>query len=232
MIPNPYKGKLFAFEGIDGSGKTKQCENAFQWLTHLNSTWWLGISNPVLKLKEPNKDSEWGKKIYAELENPKGLHTTNPFDFQEWCAHDSKINLQTNVIPRLRSGWTVLLDRYRPSMCYGAKDSTEIPALMEMNEKIIGEDFIWPDLILIFDVTPETAIVRLQKKGAKLDEHEKFGIQKRVRNNYLRFSQMYKNCYIINGEFSEETVFKSVKSVLQEIFGFNQGNVQREKLDF
>jgi len=102
-------------------------------------------------------------------------------------------------------------------MCYGAKNKDDIRELMAINERIIGEDFIWPDTILIFDVSPETCIERLKQKGRKLDEHEKLEVLKRVRDNYLDFATMYRNCHVINGESYLEIIFESVKKILDPI---------------
>ena len=209
MIPNPYLGKFFAFEGPDGCGKSIQIQKTYNWLS---STF-----KAVVKTKEPNKNGEWGSRIYEELNKQSGLHISDSFGFQRWYACDSKINVRKEVIPRLRAGCTILSDRYRPSLCYGAKNKDDIRKLMIMNERIIGEDFIWPDAVLIFNVDTETCIERLRKKGRKLDEYEKLEILKRVRDNYLDFATMYRNCYVIDGMQSENQVFESVKSVLSKV---------------
>lgn len=209
MIPNPFLGKFIVFEGPDGCGKTTQLVKTYDWL--------YGLKLSVVKTKEPNKSGFWGSRIYEELAKPDGLHQTDPFEFQKWYACDSKINLRENVIPRLRAGCIVLSDRYRPSLCYSAKNLAEILALMEMNEKIIGEDFIWPDAVLIFVVSVKTTMKRLKEKGAVLDNHERIEVQKRVGKNYPKFAVNFSNCHLIDGEESVENVFRAVKTILSRI---------------
>lgn len=206
MIPNPYSGRFIALEGVDGCGKSKQFEQLVKWLRQRKVT--------VMETKEPNKKSCWGSRIYEDLASPNGLNQTDPFRFQMWYACDSKLNLREAVIPRLRAGCNMVTDRFRPSMVYGAKTVEEIAKLMAMNQSVLGEDFIWPDATLIFDVSVETALQRLREKNRDLDEHERTRVLTRVRQNYLYFSSAYPGCHVINGERSPEEVFEEVKFVI------------------
>ncbi|MBI2063574.1 MAG: dTMP kinase [Candidatus Yanofskybacteria bacterium] len=212
MIPNPYPGIFIVFEGIDGCGKTAQLNRVYGWTQTLE----IIKHYDVLKMKEPGKERFFGKKIYANLsdKNPAALHKIDPRGFQTWYACDSKKNLRENIIPALKQGSIVLCDRFRPSMVYGARTLGEIPDLMNMNRQIIGEDFIWPDLILIFDLPVNAAIKRLKQKNRDLDEHEKHGILKKVRICYQYFARIYPNCRMINAEESEEQVSEKVKSLV------------------
>lgn len=209
MIPNPFPGKFIVFEGIDGCGKTKQLEKTATWLG--------GLKLPIFTTKEPNKKGDWGSRIYQELENPKGLHKTDPFGFQTWYACDSKENLHNSVIPHLRAGCPVLSDRFRLSLCYGAEDSSDFLALMEMNQRIIGEDFIWPDLALVFDVDVDNAIARLKAKGRDTDAFEERGKLSRVIRRYQDFACAYKNCVIVDADDTEEEVFKEVQNLIKKL---------------
>lgn len=222
MIPNPYPGIFIVFEGIDGCGKTVQLEMAAAWLRSFTQP---GLSeNMIISLptfnvalaKEPGKERFFGKKIYADLANrdPSALHKKNPHGFQAWHACNSKENLQLNVIPALKAGSVVLCDRFRTSTIYSAQTPEEIPAFMTINREIIGEHFIWPDLILIFDLAVATAIGRLKKKNRGLDEYEKLEVLRRVRLNYLSLARMYPNCEVVDGEKPEEAVFERVKSLI------------------
>lgn len=209
MIPNPHPGIFIVFEGIDGCGKTVQMNHVYGWLKTLNDL----RHHYTLKTKEPNKEKPFGKKIYTDLANttPDALHKNNPFGFQTWYACDSKENLRDVVIPALTHDDIVLCDRFRPSMVYGANNFGDISKLMTMNCEIIGEDFIWPDLILIFDINANKAVERLKKKGLKLDEHEKSEVLTRVRRNYMHFAQVYPSCEVINADQPEDKVFEDVK---------------------
>ena len=227
MIPNPFPGKFFAFEGIDGCGKTVQLQRAETWLRQLKATSFRGF---VVKLrKEPGRERFWGSRIYAELAQPDGLHATNLYGFQAWYACDSKEHMQKETIKDLMVGNVVLSDRFRLSMVFGMPLLDTIDArietlkkLMELNQAILGEHFIWPDASFIFDVSVETAIVRLKRKFAEagksnFDEHEKADKLEVVRSNYLLFARQYPNCHIIDAEGTPEEVFEKVKIIIEPI---------------
>lgn len=207
MIPNPYPGIFIVFDGNDGCGKTGQIKRTFPWLRSLDAL----RHTHIIETKEPNKLGLFGKKIYEDLNNEGGLHTSDRFRFQSWYACDSKEHLAETVIPGLETGAIVLSDRFRPSIVYGAANTDEIEKLMQMNQAIIGEHFIWPDKIIIFDVPVEISIVRLRQKGVKLDGHEKESILRRVRLNFLAFAEKYPNCEVIPADEPIDTVFEKVK---------------------
>ena len=228
MIPNPYNGKFIAFEGMDGSGKSKQLEMTEKWLRTLRQT---PHRNFVVKTqKEPGKDRFWGKRIYEELD-PKtttGLPVTNLYGFQSWYAKDSKSHMP-DTIRFLEVGSVVLMDRYRLSMVFGIPQLSTADArietltkLMQLNQMIVGEHFIWPDASFIFDVSVETAIRRLKAKFKEagrgdFDEHEKADKLEIVRSNYLLFARTYPNCHVIDAEGTPEEVFEKIKSIIEPI---------------
>ncbi|MDP2933968.1 MAG: hypothetical protein Q8N81_07645, partial [bacterium] len=90
-------------------------------------------------------------------------------------------------------------------------------ALVLMNQIIMGEDFIWPDAVLIFDVSIETAIKRLKEKGRVLDGHEKVAVLEQVRRNYMFFAKTYANCHLIDGEGPPEQILEEVKGIIWPI---------------
>lgn len=211
MIPRVGPGLFIVLDGVDGCGKTAQLTRIKEWLESQGQI--------VSTSKEPDKGRRYGREIYEELAKPDGLHVTNPHGFQTLYAANSKQNLKHKVAVSLGNGAIVLCDRFRSSMVYGAACASEIPGLMRINEVIIGEDFIWPDVLLFLDLDPKIAIERLKKKGRNLDGHEKLSTLTRVRDNYLWFAGYYPNCCVIPAEGTEEKVFELIKSKLLEILG-------------
>ncbi len=211
MIPNPYPGLFVVFDGLDGCGKTVKLESLAEKLYgHLPNR------KNIVPVKEPGKDRFWGAKIYEDLVKPNGQNKINPYGFQTWYACDSKENLVENIIPALRRGEVVLADRYRTSMVFGAATPDDIPRFIELNQSIIGEHFIWPDLIFIFDISVNTALERLGSKSVVLDEHERSEVLVRVRKNYLALPRFVPNCVVINSEGDLEEVYKEVERVATE----------------
>jgi len=213
MIPNPYPGIFIVFEGIDGCGKTEQLERTFQWLSKTRAEGKISPRN-IIKTKEPT-NGYFGQRIREELNKPRGFHLTDPFGFQAWFACDSKEHLRKVIIPSLEiPGSIVLSDRFRPSMVYGDRFIGDLEKLMEMNRQIIGEDFIWPDAIFIFDVSIPTAMERLKKRAKKLDGHEREVLLKAVATRYRTFAKTYPNCHLIDANGTSEEVFEEVKKVI------------------
>jgi len=214
MIPNPYLGIFIVIDGIDGCGKSTQVKLLADWLKR--ETYSAG--RVVLETKEPDKTGLFGKLIYADLVNEDGLHVTEPALFQTWYACDSKTHLQNKIIPCLKHGGIAISDRFRSAMVYGARTKDDIAELMAMNQMIIGEHFIWPDIIFIIDVSIEVALERLEKNGRKLDGHEQYAVLNRTREYYRQFAEQYPNCQVVNGGPSPEATLVLVKTRVQELF--------------
>jgi len=224
MIPNGLPGAFIVFEGMDGCGKTTIFEMLSRLLRHdprYRAQGSMGLSEnlivtsttkpiEIVETKEPGKDRIWGGRIYEELPKPVGVHTLDPFGFQKWYALDSAENLETVIVPGLRLGKVVISDRFRPSMVYGAQSFKDIQGLMHMTEIIIGRHFIWPDLILIFDVPLGVAAKRLAKKGRPIDQYEQGPVLERVRRNYRFFADNYPNCHVIYAARSPEEILEEV----------------------
>ena len=212
-IPNPWPGCFIAFEGADGSGKSRQLEIVKRMIQNLQLS-----RHPIAPTKEPDKDGEWGARIYAELGKPNGLHLTNPLGFQAWYAEDSRKHMKKVVIPALRAGEIVLTDRCRLSMAYGIKKwNSDFHELVQMHWGVIGRYFIWPDAIFVFDVPVATALERLAQKGVALDMHERESVLERVVPNYRIISEKVPNCHLIDGNRDLDVVFDSCSRIISEL---------------
>ena len=101
------EGKLFVFEGPDGNGKTTLIDNVYNSLKSDNV--------PIVKLSFPGKsENTLGKFVYELHHKPNdfGLEFINQGSLQTLhiAAHiESIVNY---IIPSLKEGQTILLDRY------------------------------------------------------------------------------------------------------------------------
>jgi dTMP kinase len=97
--PNPYPGKLFIVEGIDGSGKSTQLTLLAQWL---RSEGHLVVF------------SEWNSSpiVRATTARGKKRKLLTPMSFSLIHATDFSDRVERDIVPALKAGAIVLADRY------------------------------------------------------------------------------------------------------------------------
>lgn len=196
---NSYPGKLIVFEGLDGSGHSTQLKLVRDFL--------VGKGINVLSSKEPTVYSEAGKKIKKVLDKEM---KADPEELQDLFIEDRRENTEKVVLPALKEGKYVLLDRYFFStLAYGAAEGLSLEELIEKNR-----EFILPDLTLIFDVSAKTCILRIEKRGMEKTLFEKEKQLSKVLDYYKKFPSLFDNVFLIDGEGSIEDVFEETKKVV------------------
>ena len=200
MKKNPYKGKFIVFEGIDGSGKTTQFRMLANYLKNNKSN--------ILITKEPTR-GRVGKIIYNILE---GREKASHIFLQLLFSSDRAEHLEKKVIPALKSGKTVLCDRYLFStLAYGNSEIGDMNWLENLSKH-----FILPDITFLIKVSPSESIHRVnnvRKKDSTIFEKEKK--LKKIWKNYEILSKKYKNFYVINGERDKNRVFEDIKRIIK-----------------
>jgi dTMP kinase len=187
------KGKFIVFEGIDGSGKTTQASLLYSYL--------LSKGKKVVLTKEPTQGII-GSLIRAALS---GEWKTNNATLQLLFSADRAHHIKT-IKPLLRKGYIVISDRYAFStIAYGTASGLDYKWLVDINSI-----FLYPDLIFILDISPETGLKRmnLAKKSKEIFEEKKF--QTRAREAYLKIASEFENVKVINAERSIEEVKKEI----------------------
>lgn len=224
MTPNPFPGKFLAVEGIDASGKSVQ----FMRLKNYLPAFCFDQSR-LLFTKEPNVDHESGVEIYQLLkeEHPTlKLSEMNPWVMQSRYFRNRIWHYATKVLPALKAGVHVVSDRSLASICFGVLSPEEFAPLLAIEEQaFLGAEipFIWPDKILIYDVSAEMARRRMLERGKNLDGFERdLDFQMRVRQNYLKFARRYPNCQVIDGSGGPEEVFKETREATRHLFSFSK----------
>lgn len=224
MTLNPFPGKFLAVEGIDASGKSDQFVRLKNYLLA-----YCFDQSKLLFTKEADTDHESGKEIYQLLhgEHPTlKLNEINPWVMQARYFRNRIWHYANKVLPALKAGIHVVSDRSLASICFGVLSPEEFAPLLAIEEQaFLGAElpFIWPDKILIYDVSAEVARKHMTEQQKKLDEFEKdMGFQMRVRQNYLEFARRYPNCHVINGSGKPEDVFRETKRIVVEFFGLSK----------
>lgn len=220
MIVNPYPSKFICFEGIDASGKSEQY---LRWKNVLQA-FHEAKFRKMFFTKEPDVDHLSGREIYDLLQKKHltvNIEDLHPFEMQSRYFRNRIWHYRAKVIPNLAKEFHIISDRSVGSLCFGVSSPAEFKPLMGIQEQaFLGAEvpFIWPDAILIYDVSADVTRQRMLKQGKELDAFERdLDFQMRVRENYLAFAKQYPNCHIIDGSSQPEEVFTKTKEILVPI---------------
>lgn len=210
---NQYPGLFVCASGIDFCGKSTQILRMYNWLrAYIEDK-----KIEVLLTKQPTTE-HFGKRIRRILADKEFFIQTDTFDLQELFAKDSRMHCESEIIPYLERGHVVCIDRFRESMVYGAERNNliEMHMLMEMNQRIHGRYWVWPDRVFIFDLPAEMAVERGKASGRKFDEMEKLDTLNRVRENFHTFAREYPwaSLSFIDATRSVEEIFSDVRTEL------------------
>lgn len=218
MIPNPFSGKLIAYEGMDGCGKSTQCKKSFNFM--------LAGGEKVLRVKEPNKEVLGGKLIYGLLfeKGPVGFSSMSPLQRQSHYFFNRMQHYTQVVFSALKAGINVLSDRSLASVALEVGEEGDLEALLAAEEyyfEMEGIPFIRPDLIIIYDVEPSVAIQRLSEKDERRrDFFEKPEKLPRTRQAYREFAAKFPDfCQVVDASENADTVFvNSTRELLRKNF--------------
>lgn len=138
------RGLLIAFEGPDGSGKTTQRKLFKSWLQseghEVVTTKW--NSSPLVK---------------PLVKARKAARALNPDEFCLFHAADFRYRLETEVLPALWAGKTVVADRYLfTALARDAARGLDLDWLLHVYTPLF-----WPDIVFYFSVSPETSGKRI-----------------------------------------------------------------------
>lgn len=174
-------GKLFCFEGLDGSGKSTQIRRLSARLTAAEIPHALFRSpgaSPLadeLRLLLKRKDCEPGDPAAEAL-----LHMAAIVD-----------GFKTSVLPALCEGRVVILDRFVFSTA--AYQGVSSPALRDRVTELARA---WLDLslltrVFLLDVPPQRALHRMALRTGEVDRYDQLplDVKEAVRANYLAIAQ-------------------------------------------
>ncbi len=212
MIKNTYPGKFISIDGIDGSGKSTQINFIERYFSDKGYQIFSG--------HEPT-NGEFGKAIHDILSGKLPI-PKNPLKFQELYVRDRYEHLLLNIIPSLKKENSIYVaDRYFLStLAYGMAGGISFDSLIHIHEKILGRDFIVPDVMFIIDVDASLSAERLNKlKGKNIDFFEKKrDFLEKTAKEFLSLKEKFDNIYIINGNETIEKVSEEIEEVLNKKF--------------
>lgn len=193
------KPLFIVFEGIDGSGTTTISKLISK---EINSEW----------DKEPT-DSEIGIIIRGILSEHKPI---NPITLLQLFIAD-RANHQDKINKFLKSGKSIVLDRYIPSTLAYQGITFEINDLYNLNK-----NFIKPDIVFYLDISPEVGMERKKKQKGTLELYEDIDVLKKVYEKYIFSFQFLQkegwNIYFIDANRSIDEIKKEVLNKLKEFY--------------
>ena len=194
---------FITLEGPEGSGKTTAVEAAVKALE--------AKGYKIVRTREPGGTpiSEQIRNVILDKENT----AMDPRTEALLYAASRRQHLVEKVWPALKEGKIVICDRYLDSsLAYqGGARGLGIDNILNVN--MFATENTFPDLTLLFDITPEEGLKRIAANASRevnrLDL-EKLEFHHKVRNAFLELAKKYPERYvIIDASKSREEVAKA-----------------------
>ncbi len=147
-------GRLIAFEGLDGSGKSTQLDLL---AAHLRAA-----GCDVVTTREPTEFPS-GQRIREMARSGKPLV---PEEELRWFVEDRRVHVAEVIAPALRAGQIVLTDRYYLStVAYQGARGLDYEQILADSES----EFPIPDLVVLLEIDPQKALERVHARGSELE---------------------------------------------------------------
>jgi len=174
-VSPPYPGFLVVLEGIDGAGKSTQARTLGERLT--------ARGQRVVLSREPTM-GQWGKLLRESAQTGR----LSIEEEVELFLKDRREHVNELILPRLREGCVVIVDRYYFSTAaYQGARGMDPQELIRRNEEFAPE----PDLLVLFDLPVEDGLSRVRARGDQADHFEQVEALRRVREIFLSINKPY-----------------------------------------
>ncbi len=206
-MPRLAEGMLIAIDGIDGAGKTTQC--------NLLANWLKSEGYSVVVVKEPSKDGKYAKEIRMRSKHRIFDQSNTPEDELKLFVEDRRENVEKRIKPNLKENKIVIMDRYYFStIAYQSALGLDPDNIKKINEEFAPI----PDITLIIDVTPGVGIERINGRGDKCNSFEKREYLEKVKEAFLQMKN-YPNIHFIEGDSNKtvQEVFQKIKGTLEPV---------------
>ena len=202
------KGIFITFEGIDGCGKSTQCEMLKEYLKENNKDF--------IFVREPG-GTVIGERIREILLDKKNSQMTARTELLLFEAARAQITDEV-IKPALEEGKIVLCDRFfdSSSAYQGMARGMGMDFVAGLNMAATGG--LKPDVTFFFDISAEEALERRGKRGEASDRIELAGLkfQEDVRRGYIELAKDSGGRVItIDATKGIDEIFEVVKSSLE-----------------
>ena len=201
------KGFFISFEGIDGSGKSTQIQHLAKNLEILGFD--------VIITREPG-GSVGGEQIRNLLLQGETDRWSAETEILLFTAA-RRDHLERIILPALGDGKIVICDRFTDStrMYQGMRGSNLRNLVELLNEKVIKCD---PDLTIIIDINPETALKRAKSRKTVEERFEDFGVelQIKMRQGFIKLSKEFNNrIEVVDGQQSVDELTQDICTLVK-----------------
>ena len=194
---------FITLEGPEGSGKTTAVEAAVKALEEKGYQ--------IVRTREPG-----GTPIAEQIRNvilDKANTNMDPRTEALLYAASRRQHLVEKVWPALKEGKIVICDRYLDSSLAYQGGARGLGVDNILNVNLFATENTWPDLTLLFDITPEEGLRRISananREVNRLDL-EKLEFHHKVRDTFLELARRYPDRFvIIDASKSREEVAKA-----------------------
>jgi dTMP kinase len=148
------RGKLLAFEGVDGCGKSTQVERCAGALR--------AAGHELIVTREPT-DGPHGRRIRAMVESGQPVDREREL---HWFVEDRRSHVAEVIEPALEAGRLVLTDRYYLStVAYQGARGLDPLQILEQSEA----EFPVPDLVLLLEIEAPLGLERVRDRGRAVE---------------------------------------------------------------
>ncbi len=213
LLRNKHKGKYFAFEGIDGSGKSTQVEAIKGYLEKKGQN--------VIVTSEPQSSGVIQEIIRGALSSKLSIPGRA---FQSIYSADRAINHTEIVEPALKKGSIVLTHRSNWSTIpYGILDLGDNYSFKKAWSIAVANglfsayyQFLTPDITFYLKISAKKAVERLSRMSKKKEIYEKEEKLKKIARGYeMEIKEFPKEFIVIDGNQSEEKVTKDIIDIIE-----------------
>jgi dTMP kinase len=195
------QGLFIVIEGIDGTGKSTQSKRLAEWFR--------SRGREVVLSREPT-NGPWGKKL-RESATTGRLSAEEELEF---FLNDRREHVEMSIKPALAEGKVVILDRYYFStMAYQGARGFDPAEIRRRNEAFAPQ----PDLLLILELSVESAHGRIGARGDTANEFEQRDTLSRCSEIFLSLRDEPFAC-VIDAEPSLNEVTADILSVVTAKF--------------
>ena len=212
LSPLRHGGLFISFEGIEGSGKSTQCQVLAQFLKDSGFR--------VMETREPGGTpiAEHIRDLFLQTKTTPGELLTPETEASLVFAARSQ-HVASLLLPALQNGAVVLCDRFSDStLAYqGYGRGLNISKLQGYNRFITQG--LTPDMTFLFDLPVEQGLARRRSDpNQNRIDREAMAFHTRVRKGFLVLARQYpQRMTIINASRSEEAISKQIRTMVDPI---------------